>query len=50
MPGAVYVPRTPTTGVLHGVVRKDLAAFVAAVEAGTDGVGLPLDSRTGAMG
>ena len=39
--GAVYVPRTPTTGVLYGVVRAHLAAFVATVEAGTDGAGLP---------
>lgn len=38
---AVYVPRSPTTSVLYGVVRANLSALVAAVEAETDGVGLP---------
>jgi hypothetical protein len=38
---AVYVPRSPTTSVLYGVVRANLAAFVAAVDAETDGGGLP---------
>src|SRR5437773_1596841 len=37
----VYVPRSLTTGVLHGVVRAHLADFLAAVEARTDGSGLP---------
>ena len=37
----VHVPRSPTTGVLHGVVRAHLADFLAAVEARTDGSGLP---------
>ena len=37
----VYVPRSPTTGVLYGVVRTHLAAFLAAVEARTEGSGLP---------
>ena len=34
----VYVPRSPTTGVLYGVVRTHLAAFLAEVEARTDGL------------
>ncbi|MCI0345365.1 MAG: hypothetical protein L0221_07965 [Chloroflexi bacterium] len=38
---AVYVPRSPTTSVLYGVVRANLAALVAAVNAETDGSGLP---------
>jgi hypothetical protein len=37
----VYVPRSPTTGVLYGVVRTHLADFLAAVDARTDGSGLP---------
>jgi hypothetical protein len=37
----VYVPRSPTTGVLSGVVRTHLTAFLAAVDAETDGSGLP---------
>ena len=39
--GGVYVPRTPTTGVLYGLVRAHLGKFVAAIEARTDGIGLP---------
>ena len=38
---AVYVPRSPTTGVLYGVVRTHLTEFLAAVDAATDGGGLP---------
>jgi hypothetical protein len=38
---AVYVPRSPTTSVLYGVVRGHLPALVAAVDAETDGSGLP---------
>jgi len=38
---AVYVPRSPTTGVLYGVVRTHLTAFLAAVGAQTDGGSLP---------
>jgi hypothetical protein len=34
---AIYVPRSPTTRVLYGVVRANLAALVAAVDAETDG-------------
>jgi hypothetical protein len=34
----VYVPRSPTTGVLYGVVRTHLAAFLADVDARTDGL------------
>jgi hypothetical protein len=34
----VYVPRSPTTGVLYGVVRTHLAAFLAEVDARTDGL------------
>jgi len=37
----VYVPRSPTSGVLYGVVRMHLADFLAAVDARTDGSGLP---------
>ena len=37
----VYVPRSPTTGVLYGVVRAHLADFLATVAARTDGNGLP---------
>jgi hypothetical protein len=38
---AVYVPRSPTTGVLYGVVCVHLTDFLATVTARTDGVGLP---------
>ena len=38
---AVYVPRSPTTSVLHQVVRGHLAGFLAEVEDRTDGAGLP---------
>jgi hypothetical protein len=38
---AVYAPRSPTTGVLYGVVRAHLTEFLAAVDAETDGRGLP---------
>ena len=38
---AVYAPRSPTTGVLYGVVRTHLTEFLAAVDAETDGSGLP---------
>src|SRR5439155_3775288 len=38
---AVYTPRSPTTGVLYGVVRSHLAELLAAVDAETDGSGLP---------
>ena len=34
----VYVPRSPTTGVLYGVVRTHLAAFLGDVDARTDGL------------
>ena len=37
----VYVPRSPTTSVLHQVVRGHLAGFLAEVEDRTDGAGLP---------
>src|SRR5712692_8582323 len=37
----VHVPRSPTSGVLYGVVRTHLADFLAAVDARTDGSGLP---------
>jgi hypothetical protein len=37
----VYAPRSPTTGVLYEVVRTHLADFLAAVEAQSDGAGLP---------
>ncbi len=37
----VYVPRSPTSGVLYAVVRTHLADFLAAVDARTDGSGLP---------
>jgi hypothetical protein len=30
---AIYVPRSPTANVLYGVVRANLAALVAAVDA-----------------
>jgi len=36
---AAYAPRSPTTGVLYGVVRMHLTEFLAAVD--TDGGGLP---------
>ncbi len=39
--GVVYVPRSPTTGVLKGVVRTHLTDFLAAVDAATDGGGVP---------
>ncbi len=35
---AVYVPRSPTTGVLYGVVQSHLAEFLATVQAETDGL------------
>ena len=38
---AVYLPRSPTTGVLYGVVRTHLTEFLAAADAQTDGGGLP---------
>jgi hypothetical protein len=38
---AIYVPRSPTTSVLYGVVRGHLPALVAAVDAETEGSGLP---------
>ena len=38
---AVYVPRSPTTGVFYGVVRTHLSELLAAVDAQTDGAGLP---------
>jgi hypothetical protein len=38
---ATYVPRSPTTSVVYGVVRANLAALVAVVDAETDGSGLP---------
>jgi hypothetical protein len=37
----IYVPRSPTTSVLYGVVRANFAALVAAVDAETEGSGLP---------
>ena len=37
----VYVPRSPTTGVLYGIVRTHLTDFLATVDARTDGAGLP---------
>jgi hypothetical protein len=37
----VYVPRSPTTGALYGVVRGHWSEFAAAVRERTDGVGLP---------
>jgi hypothetical protein len=39
--GGVYVPRSPTTGVLYGVVRGHWSDFAADVRDRTDGVGLP---------
>jgi hypothetical protein len=38
--GAVYVPRSPTTGVLYGVVRGHWRDFAADVRDRTDGLGL----------
>src|SRR2546426_11649143 len=38
---AVYVLRSPTTGVLYGVVRTHLTELLAAVDAQTGGSGLP---------
>jgi outer membrane receptor protein involved in Fe transport len=37
----VYVPRSPTAGVLHAVVRAHLSAFIATIAARTEGSGLP---------
>jgi hypothetical protein len=37
----VYIPRSPTTGVLYGVVRAHWSAFAATVRERTDGMGLP---------
>jgi hypothetical protein len=37
----VYVPRSPTTSVLYGVVRTHWSEFAATVRERTDGVGLP---------
>jgi hypothetical protein len=37
----VYVPRSPTTGVLYGVVRTHWSELAATVRERTDGVGLP---------
>jgi hypothetical protein len=39
--GGVYVPRSPTTGVLYGVVRGQWSHLAADVRDRTDGVGLP---------
>ncbi len=39
--GGIYVPRSPATGVLYGVVREHWQDFAAEVRARTDGVGLP---------
>jgi hypothetical protein len=39
--GGVYVPRSPTTGVLYGVVRGHWSDFAADVRDRTDGTGLP---------
>ncbi len=36
-----YVPRAPTAGVLHDVVRRHLTTFLATVAARTDGAGVP---------
>jgi hypothetical protein len=36
-----YVPRAPTAGVLHDVVRRHLTTFLATVTARTDGAGVP---------
>ena len=37
----VYVPRSPTTCVLYGIVRTHLTDFLATMDARTDGAGLP---------
>ena len=37
----VSVPRSPTTGVLYGIVRTHLTDVLASVDARTDGAGLP---------
>lgn len=37
----VYVPRSPTIGVLYGVVRERWSKFAATIGDYTDGVGLP---------
>ena len=39
--GGVYVPRSPTAGVLYGVVRGHWSDFAAEVRDRTDGAGLP---------
>ena len=39
--GGVYVPRSPTTGALYGVVRGHWSDFAAEIRDRTDGVGLP---------
>src|ERR1051325_823042 len=39
--GGVYFPRSPTTGVLYGVVRGYWSDFAAEVRDRTDGDGLP---------
>ena len=39
--GGVYVPRSPTTGVLYGVVGGHWSDFAADVRDRTDGAGLP---------
>ena len=36
-----YVPRAPTAGVLHDVVRRHLTTFLDTVAARTDGAGVP---------
>jgi hypothetical protein len=38
---AVYVPRSPTRDVLYGVVRTHLIEFLEALNAETDGSGIP---------
>jgi Transposase zinc-binding domain len=38
---APYVPRAAADTVLHGVIHEHLEAFLAAVAARTNGVGLP---------
>jgi hypothetical protein len=38
---AVYVPRSPTTSVLYGIVRAHWSDFAAEVRARTEGDGLP---------
>lgn len=41
MAAVVYVPRSPKTGVLYGVVCTHLSDFLAAVDEETDGSGVP---------